>query len=868
MANDHSFYREAKKSLEAGDSFSKEKVWKGFKKYAKWSIYGLLTITTLWGCVNQFRHTTSQSLTQGTEFYRTNDSVLPNLYIGIQTLSTYQVIQTEEVTMNDSYGEAVLTDSNDVNSEIIDTKQSLAPLEFYSVNPFYGYDDAENTIDPDIDKTSKLIKNSEVVDQDNNSKNKEFSYSTSYLNGWNRLLRYDWSVYLNDNTTDSELIKFVTPWTPTSISENSKEQYFGVDDTTMDSFGNLILEDGIISNSESYWLLYDSKKIDDTEFGKLTSEIYGEDGMTVEGYTAVSSSKAYLIPVDNNGTTEFDVVTSIKVNYTEDEINEAIANDLEAGNNDEINQIVDNQIKYATNTASFLTKGSIIESNIDIDVEMYNDGTPTNVGTINIEDTIVSYYEINYGYSPPAILDPYTIQFVPLQPSTYANDGQLQKGVGYTIIPQDKAAPIYPTREAIDEFNNERRESWNDPDGDLWAENTKAGQSDKTNNSGWTILQEIGDTGRWENVTLYNKTPGGDNEILFGKNIEEVNQSLEAVTYGNQSELNYQVNVNQSNIPTFSTGAEEQNIDQIINYDSNFGDENDYVYREDFIGLIEYNNSNPTSTSSTQTSTTVPEYHWVGNDDDGWELIPESQFQNVISSSGQDPANDNRSIFTGSISDWGDSWDPDFGPLYGMFIWPLSQLSLWVTSWFDAINNTSIHAWTVLLGIFIIVFTLRGLGLIMSMGSHKNQHKMQEIQTQVAEIKSKYSMYDKSNKQMKQKQQQEIMALYRKNDVNPFASIGTIFITMPIFLSLWTIISSIPAYKLTAVGKFSFGISAFGGMFGTTFGLFFTYLLVGVSVGLAQGISSKLPTWLANKRKNIKKVDEATKKQQKKQNRT
>jgi YidC/Oxa1 family membrane protein insertase len=83
------------------------------------------------------------------------------------------------------------------------------------------------------------------------------------------------------------------------------------------------------------------------------------------------------------------------------------------------------------------------------------------------------------------------------------------------------------------------------------------------------------------------------------------------------------------------------------------------------------------------------------------------------------------------------------------------------------------------------VFLTRGIGALMSLNGTKNQLKMQEVQTEVAKIKARYSKYDlKVDKKMKQKQQTEIMALYKKNDVNPMGSLGTIFVTMPIFISL------------------------------------------------------------------------------------
>jgi len=61
---------------------------------------------------------------------------------------------------------------------------------------------------------------------------------------------------------------------------------------------------------------------------------------------------------------------------------------------------------------------------------------------------------------------------------------------------------------------------------------------------------------------------------------------------------------------------------------------------------------------------------------------------------------------------------------------------------------------------------------------------MSALQTDVAKINAKYEKFPKEDKQAKARKQQEIMALYRKNEVSPFSSLGSVFITMPIFLSL------------------------------------------------------------------------------------
>ncbi len=187
MANNHSFYTEAKKSLEASESFSWRKILKGFRKYSKWGIYVFLTITTLWGCVNQFRHNTSQYVSQGIEFYQSHDEVLPNLYWGVQTPLTYQVVGEENVTHQDQDG----------NIDGTGVQYNLKPLEFYSINPFYG--STSENLGENVNTTDKIIRNSELTDSNGNSNPGSYSYNMSYYAAMVSILNYDWEEYLSSD---------------------------------------------------------------------------------------------------------------------------------------------------------------------------------------------------------------------------------------------------------------------------------------------------------------------------------------------------------------------------------------------------------------------------------------------------------------------------------------------------------------------------------------------------------------------------------------------------------------------------------------------------------------------------------------------
>lgn len=63
-----------------------------------------------------------------------------------------------------------------------------------------------------------------------------------------------------------------------------------------------------------------------------------------------------------------------------------------------------------------------------------------------------------------------------------------------------------------------------------------------------------------------------------------------------------------------------------------------------------------------------------------------------------------------------------------------------------------------------------------------SQMKMRELQPEIEAIKQR-------NKENQQQAAVETMALYRKHQVNPFASIGMIFVQIPIFIGLYSIFS-------------------------------------------------------------------------------
>ena len=243
-----------------------------------------------------------------------------------------------------------------------------------------------------------------------------------------------------------------------------------------------------------------------------------------------------------------------------------------------------------------------------------------------------------------------------------------------------------------------------------------------------------------------------------------------------------------------------------------------------------------------------------------------SNSSTMLRAGGWSATNEDWVVFELSIQDWFRQWQ--LSGFHFFFVYPAAMLGTVINS---IIPYYTFGGWGIIIGLIIVVFTLRFLGTLLTWGSAKSQSKMNEIQGDVASIKAKYNAkFDmKTDKRAKAKQSEEITALYKKHEVNPFGAMGQIFITLPIFLAIWTIVRTLPTYKIASIGPIIFGVSPLAGMFsgvgviGITF-----YVLFIVAIGYIQFLSTRLPAWYADKRNGIKRLDEGTKAARKKQNKT
>jgi YidC/Oxa1 family membrane protein insertase len=87
------------------------------------------------------------------------------------------------------------------------------------------------------------------------------------------------------------------------------------------------------------------------------------------------------------------------------------------------------------------------------------------------------------------------------------------------------------------------------------------------------------------------------------------------------------------------------------------------------------------------------------------------------------------------------------------------------------------------LAIILLTLLIRFILFPLFYKSAKSQLVMQKLQPTIQKIQ-------KDNKDNKEKQAQELLSLYRKNDVNPFISILMVFVQLPILIALYRLFMS------------------------------------------------------------------------------
>ncbi len=824
MANknkNHSFYKESQKSILGQESWDAKRVFKTIFKILKWLLFGYLIIITLWGCVNEFIIHTSKNLGQGVEFYQEDDFLYPNMY---QTKKVVGYQKIEGDTAEYVYGEK--TDASSIATS--------APIDTIKYeNPYYGpFAEGEDFDDPDgvFNTTDKYLTGDQWFTVQIDDEGKAGKVTASPKAG---TYNFNWITFISSgaSTYDAEALiangYVPTASLPYALRDKENDIY------TVADFANA---------NESWWTIAKGSLVDGVDY------ITNKDGEVVSFNGAFNADGTSFVRNMSAVTAE-----QVGLNFNE-------------------------QDKWTDVEKEEYELTKIYNSLVNI--VAFSSGT----GSIGIGNQ-ATLYAIKSDYE---ITSDYTADY------SAALSG-LTGGAQVFAVPNAKGHPVQLTQESqdlIDSYRKENSMTYDDIDLEQYEHeellDTDIAFDPSSYMYGWIFADgRENENGQHDILMTYKNEWAAIKGYEKGITGEE---SQDMAFYADQRRNGWGQYESSDEGSVFDEKAKASiGSDKYLSLSLEFTDGNEYTFASQFAGVTSLTQID---IQSEEFRGVLPQYQPFINDSavsiggsgtdkdhkrgyytyeeltdgsiDGVTWEERSVLSDSVIPTREDSYGESRVAFVG-WSDWGKAWEIQYGPLYGTVVFPLAQISMAIGEWFGYMS----HPWGTLASIALIVFLTRGLAALFSIKGTKNQMKMQEVQTEVAKIKARYSKYDlKQNKKMKQKQQQEIMALYRKNDVNPMGSLGTIFITMPIFISLWIIISALPAYKLVIMGNFSWAISAWAGIFGEFGALFLVYLMVGIAVGLVQGISSKLPAWLANKRKGIKRLDDATKEAQKKNNKT
>jgi len=201
---------------------------------------------------------------------------------------------------------------------------------------------------------------------------------------------------------------------------------------------------------------------------------------------------------------------------------------------------------------------------------------------------------------------------------------------------------------------------------------------------------------------------------------------------------------------------------------------------------------------------------------------------------------------------WSANLNTGYGPFYAFFVWPaawvVNQFMYVTKSWWGGLNTFLI--------IFLLLLFIRILTLAITLKSTLQSKKMQEVQGQIAEINAKYKgLNDTQSKQMKQ---QETMALYKKHNIKPFAAFEQMFLTLPIFLIVYRVVTIVRPVKLTVLfNVWNFALSPLNQIFSNISNGGWTYIFFLLLVAGSQIVSMIIPQRLTQKRSRLSTTNSA-----------
>lgn len=102
-----------------------------------------------------------------------------------------------------------------------------------------------------------------------------------------------------------------------------------------------------------------------------------------------------------------------------------------------------------------------------------------------------------------------------------------------------------------------------------------------------------------------------------------------------------------------------------------------------------------------------------------------------------------------------------------------------------------------ILSIFVLLLIIRVITITITLNSTLATERMTEIQGKVAEINARYK--NATDPQSKRNKQLETMRLYKKHKIKSSAMFVQMFVTLPIFLIVYRVVSTMRPIKATVL---------------------------------------------------------------------
>lgn len=200
---------------------------------------------------------------------------------------------------------------------------------------------------------------------------------------------------------------------------------------------------------------------------------------------------------------------------------------------------------------------------------------------------------------------------------------------------------------------------------------------------------------------------------------------------------------------------------------------------------------------------------------------------------------DTKDPITGAVIEgksWGFAFSKYGGFIEGLLVYPIASLLILLAGLFKVPGVAQV------LAIVIGTFVIRLVVVLLTYKQTLASQKIQMLQPEMNALNAKYAGLNDANS--KNRKAMEMMALYKKYDINPLTSMIGPFLTLPIFISMYGAVQASTVLREGEIFGISLGQTLSSGIL--TFNWFAIVLFILMIA--TQFLAMKIPTWLAKKK--------------------